>query len=200
MAKSLMPATLGDLLKMEVDSDYTRDVAQITPHRHPLPLGTVLGRLRNGEYSSSRATDATVQASETLPFGADNTLTLQQQNVSNVVLTSADGTIPYVLTDDYTLAASTGTLTRVDGGTIEALAEVKVEYTYTHVQDGSEVACAVLLQAVPPSEEKTEALILSRGPVIVAERALHFDASVNTEILQHEKTASLIAYGIVARA
>jgi len=62
---------------------------------------------------------------------------------------------------------------------------------------GEETACAVLLQNVPPNG--TQGLIAARGPVIVADTALVFDASVNTDALKSAKHQQLAAFGIVVR-
>ncbi len=62
---------------------------------------------------------------------------------------------------------------------------------------GEECACAVLIEDVPPNE--TRGLIVARGPVIVADKALAFDASVNTDALKNAKHQQLAAFGIVVR-
>lgn len=66
--------------------------------------------------------------------------------------------------------------------------------------EGAEIACAVLLHAVPASDIDTQAVVLARGPVIVAERALAFDASVGNATAQSLKHQQLAAHGIVVRA
>lgn len=63
--------------------------------------------------------------------------------------------------------------------------------------DGSEIPCAVLVQAVAPAEEDSEATVLVRGPVVLTAEALCFDESLNDS-----KTAvlgQLAAFGVVAR-
>ena len=62
---------------------------------------------------------------------------------------------------------------------------------------GEETACAVLLQDVPAGGIR--GLIAARGPVIVADKALVFDASVNTDALKSAKHLQLAAFGIVVR-
>ena len=62
---------------------------------------------------------------------------------------------------------------------------------------GEETACAVLLQDIPPNG--TRGLIVARGPVIVADKALVFDTSVNTYALKSAKHLQLAAFGIVVR-
>ena len=65
---------------------------------------------------------------------------------------------------------------------------------------GSQTACAVLLHDVAASETATaNVLILARGPAIVADTALVYDASVNSEALKIAKQEQLAAMGIVTR-
>lgn len=66
--------------------------------------------------------------------------------------------------------------------------------------EGAEIACAVLLHAVPVSDTDTQAVVLVRGPVIVADKALVFDASVADPAAQSLKHPQLAAHGIVVRA
>jgi hypothetical protein len=69
--------------------------------------------------------------------------------------------------------------------------------------EGAEIACAVLLASVPMSETDTDspalALALVRGPAIVADRALAFDASITDAASQSLKHQQLAAHGIVVR-
>lgn len=65
--------------------------------------------------------------------------------------------------------------------------------------EGAEIACAVLLHAVPVSDTDTQAVVLARGQVIVADRALAFDASVTDAAAQSIKHQQLAAHGIVVR-
>ena len=66
--------------------------------------------------------------------------------------------------------------------------------------EGAEIACTVLLHAVPASDTDTQAVVLARGQVIVADRALAFDASVADAAAQSLKHQQLAAHGIVVRA
>jgi hypothetical protein len=66
--------------------------------------------------------------------------------------------------------------------------------------EGAEIACAVLLHPVAASATDTEAVVLARGQVIVADRALAFDASVADTAAQSLKHQQLAAHGIVVRA
>lgn len=64
---------------------------------------------------------------------------------------------------------------------------------------GVEVACAVLLTDAAASANARTALALVRGPAIVADAALTFDASVDDDAKRAIKRAQLAAHGIVAR-
>ena len=66
--------------------------------------------------------------------------------------------------------------------------------------EGAEIANAVLIEAVDATAADTPALVLVRGPVIVADRALVFDTSVADPAAQSLKHQQLAAHGIVVRA
>jgi len=66
--------------------------------------------------------------------------------------------------------------------------------------EGAEIANAVLIEAVDATATDTPALVLVRGPAIVADRALVFDASVADAAAQSLKHQQLAAHGIVVRA
>ncbi len=67
-------------------------------------------------------------------------------------------------------------------------------------EDGSETACAVLLSDVDAGETATPGVVvLARGPAIVADVKLVYDATVNTDALKKEKQKQLAAIGIVTR-
>ena len=79
------------------------------------------------------------------------------------------------------------------------------KYTFSPVAsttgiEGAEIACAVLLHPVAASATDTQAVILARGQVIVADRALAFDASVTDAAAQSLKHQQLAAHGIVVRS
>ena len=65
--------------------------------------------------------------------------------------------------------------------------------------EGAEIASAVLLHLVAASDTDTQAVVLARGQVIVADRALAFDASVADAAAQSLKHQQLAAHGIVVR-
>lgn len=64
---------------------------------------------------------------------------------------------------------------------------------------GAEIACAVLLDDVPASTTDTQAVVLVRGPVIVADSALVFDPTVTDDAAKAIKHQQLAAHGIVVR-
>ncbi|TAN60734.1 MAG: head decoration protein [Magnetospirillum sp.] len=65
--------------------------------------------------------------------------------------------------------------------------------------EGAEVAVAVLLQTVDATDAAATGLIAARGPVILAEGALAFDASVDSAPERTAKIAQLATVGLVAR-
>lgn len=65
--------------------------------------------------------------------------------------------------------------------------------------EGAETAVAVLTQAVDASAGDAIGVAVARGPVIVSEAALVFDASVDQAAEKDAKKAQLAAAGIVAR-
>ena len=65
--------------------------------------------------------------------------------------------------------------------------------------EGAELASAVLLDATDASAGNTEAVVLARGPVILADAALVMDASVDDATKRAAKLAELAAHGLVAR-
>lgn len=65
--------------------------------------------------------------------------------------------------------------------------------------EGAEIACAVLLTPVAVSSTDSQALALVRGPAIVADRALAFDAAVADAAALSLKHQQLAAHGIVVR-
>ena len=66
--------------------------------------------------------------------------------------------------------------------------------------EGAEIANAMLLHPVAASATDTQAVVLARGQVIVADRALAFDATVTDAAAQSLKHQQLAAHGIVVRA
>ena len=72
--------------------------------------------------------------------------------------------------------------------------------TSTTGSEGAEIANAVLIEAVDATAADTPALVLARGPAIVADRALVFDSTVADAAAQSLKHQQLAAHGIVVRA
>ena len=66
--------------------------------------------------------------------------------------------------------------------------------------EGAEVAIAVLLEAVDAMNAAVTGLIVARGPVILADAALVFDASVDQPAERAAKIVQLATVGLVARA
>jgi hypothetical protein len=120
------PPTLGDLLKFELNSSYTRETVTLKAGSS-YPLGSVLGRITtSSEYRLSPAAE--------------------------------------VVGDE-----------------------------------GAETAVAVLLEAVDATDDAATGLIAARGPVILADAALVFDASVDQPAERDAKITQLAAQGLVAR-
>ena len=65
--------------------------------------------------------------------------------------------------------------------------------------DGSEVAVAVLIEAVDATAADAVGLVVARGPVIVSKAQLNFDATVGTAAKIATKEGQLAAAGIVPR-
>ena len=65
--------------------------------------------------------------------------------------------------------------------------------------EGAELASAVLLNTTDATAGNTEAVVLARGPVVLADAALVLDASVDDAARRATKLAELAAHGLVAR-
>jgi len=65
--------------------------------------------------------------------------------------------------------------------------------------EGAEEAVAVLIEAVDASAADATGLVVARGPVILSEDALVFDASVDDAAKTAAKHAELVAAGLVPR-
>lgn len=66
-------------------------------------------------------------------------------------------------------------------------------------ETGAQIALAVLLQDIPANESATEAVIIARGPVIVADSSLLLASDVDTDTEKQTKYAQLASVGIVVR-
>lgn len=129
MAPLVKPPTEGDLLKLDIDKNYTREVVMLVEGT-AYPLGTILGQFTAGDDAGKY------------------------------------------------------------GHSPDAAADPDV---------GSQLAAGVLLHAVDATDAERTAVIIKRGPVIVARGMLVFDASVDDETKRAAKLAQLTALGIVAR-
>ena len=65
--------------------------------------------------------------------------------------------------------------------------------------EGAETAAAVLIDLVDATGGDTTGLVIARGPVIMSQDALVFDASVDLAAEKTAKHAQLAAIGIVPR-
>jgi len=65
--------------------------------------------------------------------------------------------------------------------------------------DGAQTAAAVLLYATDATAVDREAVVLLRGPALVAKAVLLFDASVDDAVKTAAKHAQLTALGIIPR-
>ncbi|MDO8605933.1 MAG: head decoration protein [Phaeospirillum sp.] len=85
-------------------------------------------------------------------------------------------------------------------GRIAASGEYRLSPAAEVVGDeGTETAIAVLLQAVDATDGVATGVIAARGPVILADAALVFDASVDQPAERTAKITQLAAAGLVAR-
>jgi hypothetical protein len=91
---------------------------------------------------------------------------------------------------DYPLGAVLGRITATGAYTLSPEAS-------TAGLEGSEIACAVLLDAASAAD--TSAVALVRGPVIVADSALVFAATITTTLVKTAKQDQLAVHGIVVR-
>ena len=93
----------------------------------------------------------------------------------------------------YSLGAVLGRITASGEYRLSPAAEVVGD-------EGAEAAIAVLLEAVDATDAAVTGLIAARGPVILADGALVFDASVDQPAERAAKITQLAAAGLVARA
>lgn len=91
---------------------------------------------------------------------------------------------------DYPLGAVLGRITATGAYTLSPAAS-------TAGLEGAEIACAVLLDAASGTDTST--VVLVRGPVIVADSALVFAATITTTLAKTAKQDQLAAHGIVVR-
>ena len=92
----------------------------------------------------------------------------------------------------YPLGSVLGRITASGGYRLSPAAEVVGD-------EGAETAIGVLLEAVDATDAAVTGLIATRGPVILADTALVFDASVDQPAERAAKITQLAALGLVAR-
>ena len=93
---------------------------------------------------------------------------------------------------NYPLGAVLGKITASGAHRLSPDAEVLGD-------EGAEVAIAVLLEAVDATAAEATGLVAARGPVILSEIALVFNASVDDGVKAAAKKADLAAAGLVIR-
>lgn len=93
---------------------------------------------------------------------------------------------------DYKIGSVLGTITASGKYTLSPEGE-------TQDIEGAEDVSGVLIEAVDASEEDAPGVIIKRGPAIVAEDALVYDASVDDDPKKAAKRNALVALGIVSR-
>jgi hypothetical protein len=101
-------------------------------------------------------------------------------------------TVPLKAGTSYPLGSVLGHITASGEYRLSPAAEVVGD-------EGAEVAVAVLLEAVDATDAAAIGLIAARGPVILAEGALMFDASIEQPAERAAKITQLAALGLVAR-
>lgn len=97
-------------------------------------------------------THKTAVTAESVTLNADGYAVLAHAGVLNVVVKDSTGTTTHVLNTDYTLDATTATVTRKTGGAIAAGATLKVTYDYG---DPSQVDAADIIGTVTVGGVKT---------------------------------------------
>lgn len=217
----IAPPTLGDLLKFELSANYCRETVTLKAGTS-YSLGAVLGKIAVGAATSAvkaggNTGDGTLTLDATTPVldggklgvytvrcieAAADGGTFEVQDPDGFVL----GTVAVGATfaDDIKFVIADGDTDFIVGDgfdvTIGASADSgKYRLSPATGVDGSETAVAVLLQAVDATAADVTGLVAARGPVIVSEAALAFDASVDDAAKEAAKKAQLAAAGIVVR-
>ena len=101
-------------------------------------------------------------------------------------------TVTLIAGTNYALGSVLGKITASGKYRLSPAAEVEGD-------EGAETAVAVLLEAVDATAADKTALVVARGPVILSEAALVFDASVDDATKTAAKHAELSAVGLVPR-
>ena len=210
--------TLGDLLKYELNPNVQRDSVTLLQGAD-FKLGAVLGRIAKGAVTAAaKAGGNTGDGTLTLadpesdatakpgvyevrcfqaatnggwftvvdPDGVQVGIAVVGAEFANgVIFTVADGATDFAVGDgfDVTVAAGSG----------------KYTLSPATALDGSDRAAAVLLEDKDATAGDETAVVLERGPAVVAKAALVFDASVDDAAKIAAKHAALAAAGIVPR-
>jgi hypothetical protein len=101
-------------------------------------------------------------------------------------------TVTLIAGTNYALGSVLGKITASSKYRLSPVAEVEGD-------EGAEEAVAILIEAVDATGADKSGLIVARGPVILSEAALVFDASVDDATKTAAKHAELSAVGLVPR-
>lgn len=219
-------ARFSGLVKFEFEPSlgYCRDVVTMYDSAMTVGVGTVLGKFvasPTGTATAGTNTGNGTMGTVTVTSNANlvlGTYTLRvvkaAANAGDFVVVNPDGEsvgngtvgvaysgggLAFTLADGSTDFAVGDTFTIVVAGTVKYK---RVEATAT---DGSEVPAAIVIGDASgnaydfslAATTDTKVLVLSRGPVIVADDALRFGSSVNTTPELAAAYASLKALGII---
>lgn len=217
------PVAISDVLKMELEQGYCRESVTILSGAGVLDIGTVLGKVTKGSASSAAKSggntgNGTLVLDATTPILAGatpgvysvrfvTTTSIRIESPAGVVLgdtaiggsegnsaTIAEhikalvtqGATPFAAGDgfDITIAAGSSKYVAHKNGAV----------------DGSEVACAVLLQKIDAtSADAKNVIVLDHGPAIVSRLGLLWDTSVDSEAKKDAAIAQLAERGIKTR-
>ena len=218
-----MNPTLGDLLKSEYApaEGFCREVVTLKSGTN-YKLGSVLGQVTQGTASSSPFAGNTgngVMGAITVGINAkagdyklvvldpvtnagafelldpDGKLVATGKvatafNSGGLSFTLADGATDFIAGDGFTITVATGTLKC-------KLAPDAADASNT---DGSDDVYGILLFDTDATSADQTAVILRRGPAVVSDSALVYDASVSDNTKKGVKKAQLVALGIVVAA
>lgn len=218
MATFSEPNRIGDLLKREWDALFNREVVTVSGGVDLL-LGTVVGKIdtSGGSASAQAAAGNTgngAMGAITVGNGAKDgeytlTITAAAANAGSFEVVDPDGVI--VGTGTVGVAFNSGGLsfTLADGSTDFAEDDAFAITVVTDqagqwaqydaaATDGRETAAGILLEPAEAAAGDVQAVILKRGPAVIAEGALVFAASQDAAD-KAAAIAALEALGIVAR-
>lgn len=221
MAVLTAPATIGALLKYELDGNYTRETVTLKSGAN-YALGSVLGKITIGSATAATKSGGntgngamTLDATTPVLAGAKVGVyavrcvaaavdggTFRIEDPDGYVL--GDVAVGATFADGVKFAIADGSTDFVVGDGFDiTVAAGSGKYTLSPVAavDGSGVAVAVLLDAVDATDADAEGVVvLARGPSIVSADALVYAASVDDAAKKATKRGQLVAVGIVSRA